>query len=188
MFGKTADVFSRFPQLETERLILRDLNAEDAPHIFRIFSDEQVTHYYDLDTFGDLRQAEELVDRFKQRFDKGIGLRWAIVEREHPDVVVGTCGYNIWIQPSARAVFGYELARPYWRRGIMTEALEAVIDFGFERMALNRIEAVVFLENVASHRLLEKLGFEREGVLRQYEFLKGRFVDMIMYSLLRGTG
>ncbi len=84
-------------------------------------------------------------------------------------------------------MIGYDLSRPYWRRGIMTEALEAVIEFGFERMGLNRIEAVVFVENVASHRLLEKLRFEREGVLRDYEFLKGRFVDMVMYSLLRKT-
>ena len=183
----TADVFSRFPQLQTGRLMLRDLSPDDAPHIFRIFSDEEVTRYYDLDTFSDASQAEELVDRFKRRFDNGIGLRWAIVECERPEVVVGTCGYNIWIQPSARAVIGYDLARPYWRRGIMTEALEAVIEFGFERMGLNRIEAVVFVENVASHRLLEKLRFEREGVLRDYEFLKGRFVDMVMYSLLRKT-
>lgn len=67
----------------------------------------------------------------------------------------------------------------------MSEALKRVLDFGFGTMQLNRIEALVFAQNIPSHRLLKKLGFKREGVLREYEFVKERFVDLTMYSLLR---
>ena len=161
------------------------MRPEDADHLYAIFSDEQVTRYYDLDTLTRRDDAVELVERFKRRFDNRIGLRWAIVRRECPDRVLGTCGYNIWIQPSARAVLGYDLGRRHWRQGIMSLALSAVLGFGFEQMALNRVEALVFTENVASRQLLEKLGFAGDGVLREYERVGGRFVDMAMYSLLR---
>ena len=164
---------------------MRALRPEDADHLYAIFSDEQVTRYYDLDTLIHRHDAVELVERFRRRFDNSIGLRWAIVRRESPDLVLGTCGYNIWIQPSARAVLGYDLGRRHWRQGIMSLALSAVLGFGFEQMALNRVEALVFTENVASRQLLEKLGFAGDGVLREYERVGGRFVDMAMYSLLR---
>ena len=179
------EIYARFPLLETENLILRDLRPDDAAALFRIFSDDQVTRYYDLDTFTDISAARELIDRFNRRFLNQIGIRWGIAHRSHPDSLLGTCGYNVWIQSSRRAVIGYDLARSYWRRGIMSEALEKVIRFGFAEMSLNRIEAVVFLENTASHRLLAKLAFQEEGVLREYEYLKGSFVDMMMHSLLK---
>ena len=179
------EIYSRFPQLQTGDLLLRELRPEDAGHIFRVFSDPEVTRHYDLDTFLEPSQAEDLVERFRQRYRRQVGLRWAIAPREDADVVLGTCGFNIWIPSSRRALLGYDLGRRYWRRGIMTDALGAVLRFGFETMQLNRVEALVFLDNAASHGLLEKLGFRREGVLREYEHLKGRFIDMAMYSLLR---
>lgn len=179
------EVFARFPELEAGELLLRALRPEDAHDLYTIFSDEQVTEHYDLETLTNPSEALELIDRFNRRFDNRIGLRWAIVRRESPDVVLGTCGYNIWIQPSARAVLGYDLGQSHWRQGIMSRALYATLDFGFNQMALNRVEALSFAENTASRQLLEKLGFSCDGVLREYELIKGRFVDMAMYSLLR---
>ena len=180
-----AEIYARFPQLETENLILRRLSDTDAPAVLRIFGDDTVTHYYDLDTFTDLAQAEELIERFERRFAHQIGIRWGLARKSAPDEIIGTCGYNIWIQDHDRAVVGYDLARTYWRRGIMSEALRQVVHFGFVEMGLNRIETPVFQDNAASRRLLEKLGFCEEGVLREYEFLKGRFIDLAMYSLLK---
>ena len=179
------EIYSRFPQLQTDGLLLRQLRSSDADGVYRMFSDPQVTRFYDLDTFDDPRQAQELIEQFTQRFDRRIGLRWAIASAGEPDVLLGTCGYNIWIQPSRRAVLGFDLLRSHWRRGIMTEALTAVLDFGFETMELNRVEALTFVDNAASHGLLQKLGFRREGVLREYQLIGARFVDMDMHSLLR---
>lgn len=165
--------------------MLRALRPQDAKHLFPIFSDPQVTEHYDLDTLTEESQARALIEKFTHRFERGIGLRWAIVRPDAPDVVLGTCGCNIWIQPSARAILGYDLGRHHWRQGVMSQALRATFGFGFTRMALNRVEALSFAENTASQRLLEKLGFSFEGMLRKYELVKGRFVDMAMYSLLR---
>ena len=178
-------VFSSFPEVDAGDLRLRALRLADAEHLYAIFSDEQVTEHYDLDTFSDPRQALELIERFKGRYENRIGLRWAIVRKESPDVVLGTCGYNLWIQPSSRAVLGFDLERRHWRQGIMSQALQATLAFGFGPMALNRVEALSFAQNTASRRLLEKIGFSCDGVLREYELIKGRFVDMAMYSLLQ---
>ena len=180
--------FATFPSLDTENLVLRELRPADAPKVLELFSDPDVTRYYDLDLFSTIEEACRLVDRFVQRFYKRIGIRWAITERSNTEDLVGTCGYNLWIQPSHRGVLGYDLARTRWNRGIMTEALTAVLQLGFEKMALNRIEALVMPGNEASYRLLGKLGFQKEGTLRQYERVKGRFVDMEMFSILEEDG
>ena len=177
-------IFATFPSLETENLVLRELRPADAPKVLELFSDPEVVRYYDLDLFSTIEEACRLVDRFVQRFEKRIGIRWAITERSSTGDLVGTCGYNLWIQPSHRGVLGYDLARTHWNRGIMTEALTAVLQLGFGKMALNRIEALVMSGNEASYRLLDKLGFQKEGTLRQYERVKGRFVDMEMFSIL----
>lgn len=179
------ELYTRFPHLETKRLILRELRPTDVPAVFRLFADDQVTRYYDLDTFTRISQARELLDSFTQRYQNRIGIRWAIARRASPEDLLGTCGYNLWLQTSRRAILGYDLIRAHWRQGIMSEALRAVLRFGFEQMELNRIEALVFQENAASRGLLAKLDFQLEGVLREYEYLKDRFEDMAMYSLLR---
>jgi ribosomal-protein-alanine N-acetyltransferase len=179
------EIYARFPLLQSERLVLRDLRPQDAPAVLRIFGDDEVTRYYDLDTFTDLAQAENLIERFQQRYLNQIGIRWGIALNNAEDDLIGTCGYNIWIQGHARAVVGYDLARSKWRQGIMSEALSTVVRFGFAQMGLNRIETPIFAENAASGHLLKKLGFRAEGTLREYEFLKGHFVDLAMYALLQ---
>ncbi|HJP29410.1 MAG TPA: GNAT family protein [Candidatus Latescibacteria bacterium] len=174
-----------FPELRTDRLLLRELKTTDADALFRQFSDDGVTAYYDLDTFTDPDQGEQLVAVWRQRQERGFGLRWAICRPDAPADLLGTCGVNLWIRQSARAVLGFDLSRQYWRQGIMSEALGRVLDFGFEQLEINRVEAVVFRDNAASCGLLEGLGFTREGLLREYEYLHGRFQDMYMFSLLR---
>ena len=175
--------FETFPILETKRLILRQLNAADAQEVFNVFSDSKVTEFYDLDTFTSLEQAEKLIERHYDRFANRSGLRWGIVRREN-NSVIGTCGLNLY-RHSVSGEIGYELARQYWRRGIMTEALRSVINFGFERQGLNRIQALVITRNTASENLLLKLGFQEEGVLREYGFFKGEFHDLTCFSILR---
>ena len=138
-----------------------------------------------MDTFRTIDEARQLIARYTSRFLNQVGIRWGIARKENPATLIGSCGYNIWIPSSRRAIIGYDLGRAHWKQGIMSEALKRVLDFGFGTMQLNRIEALVFAQNLPSHRLLKKLGFKCEGVLREYEFVKERFVDLTMYSLLR---
>lgn len=178
------DIFKEFPQLETENLVLREMKPSDAEAIFQIYADNDVTTYIDLETATHLDQAKFIINRRAELFRSGQRVRWGIA-RKDDDIIIGSCGFTQWSKNSYRAEIGYELAKAHWCRGIMTEALEAVIQFGFQTMKLNRIEALVMLENIASMKLLEKLGFREEGILREYRYWKGKFHDLKMFSILR---
>ena len=178
-------VFRAFPHLETERLVLRRLRPADAESIFAILSDRELTRFYDDEAFTELSQAREQIEAWDRGYDPWRHIRWGITRRGSGQVI-GTCGCYSFHRWHARASLGYELARPYWRRGIMTEALGAVIDFGFRKVGLNRMQALLMPGNVASVKLLEKLGFRGEGVLRQYENWRDKgYVDLLIFSLLQ---
>ncbi len=172
-----------FPSLETTNLHLRALRPGDGEAVYRLFADDEVTRFYDFDSFTGLGQAADLITRQSARFALGEGLRWGITQR-NTDVVIGTIGLMI-DQQNAIGSLGYDLAHPYWRLGIMSEALAIVTRFGFRTVNLNRLEALVMPGNIASLKLLAKLGFTEEGLLRQYRFFKGRYQDLICLSRLR---
>lgn len=180
-------IFQTFPLLETPRLFLRRMQASDAAALFQVLSDDEVTQYYDDDTFTDISQASEQIEAWETGFSQRRSIRWGIVRKEDGGLI-GSCGmYGIhpW---HLRASIGYELARPFWRQGLMTEALSALLVLGFTGMGLNRIDAVVMPENNASIKLLEKLGFCNEGLLRSYENWGSKgFQDLCMLSLLKST-
>lgn len=182
----STDPFAAFPRLETERLLLRQVTPDDAEAIFRVFSDAEVTRYYDLAPIVSQDEARAIIERWRQRFAARQTIRWGITRRGE-DRVLGTCGLggDTWLAPVARADVGYDLARDCWRQGIMGEALSVVLQFAFDRAGLNRVGALVMPGNVASMRLLRGLGFQHEGLLREYAFFKGQFQDLHSYSLLR---
>ncbi len=177
--------YNSFPPLETERLILRELTPEDAEAVFHIRGDYEVTRYNIGPAYQSVQQASELIEGIASGFRDGIDLRWGITRRDNPQWVIGMCGYNYWSRTDHRASIGYDLARACWGQGIMSEALHAVIQFGFRRMELNRIEADADTRNTASHRVLEKLGFKREGVMREQFYDGDGFYDLVLFSLLR---
>jgi ribosomal-protein-alanine N-acetyltransferase len=180
-------VFQTFPLLETERLTLRRMQASDAKGLFQVLGDDEVTRYYDDATFTAISQAEEQIAAWENGYAQRRCIRWGIALKED-GVIIGSCGYYGTHPWHLRGSIGYELARPFWRQGIMVEALTAILALGFESMGLNRIDAVVLPENIASIRLLEKLGFCNEGLLRQYENWDSKgFVDLCMLSLLKKT-
>lgn len=148
----------------------------------RIFSDPEVVRFYDLEQMTGEAQAVELITRQATRFERREAMRWGIAQHED-DTVIGTVGY-VFEAEHAKAGLGYDLARPYWRRGVMSEALAVVVNYGFRGLRLHRIQALVMPGNEPSARLLAKLGFKEEGLLRDYVFLKGRFQDLICYALL----
>jgi ribosomal-protein-alanine N-acetyltransferase len=178
-------LFDPFPQLGTENLTLRELHSGDAESLFAILGDKEVTEFYDDEVFRDVSQASEQIEAWTAGFKARRSVRWGITQREN-DEAIGTCGYYGFHRLHRRAGIGYELAQSFWRQGIMTEALGGIIDFGFKRIGLNRIEAVVMPGNEGSVRLLEGLGFSQEGVLREYENWGDKgCVDLMMFSLLR---
>lgn len=173
-----------FPELETERLLLRQLREGDARHLFQYFSLDEVTEYYDLDSFKEIEQAESLIRSWNQRWENGEGIRWGITLKTE-DRVIGTCGFHNWIKEHSKAEVGYELTPEYWRKGIMTEAIEEIVRFGFKELGLNRIEAFIDPENISSRKLLEKTGLQEEGLLRECFFEKNRFVDAVIFAILK---
>lgn len=177
--------FSSLPVLETERLLLREIRHDDVDALYALFSDPEVTHYIDLETMRHVSEAGQLIDFVNDRFDKKIGTRWAITIKAHGDELVGTIGYNVWMRHNYCGEIGYDLAKRCWGQGYMPEAIRAVVEFGFDRMNLNRVEADVTVGNEASARVLTKVGFMKEGLLRQRGYWKGGFHDLWFFSLLR---
>lgn len=176
--------FDRFPVLETERLQMRELVDEDAPALFEVFRDDEVTRYYDVETMAGVAPAAEIIAEMRRRYVDRAGIRWALVDKENASLV-GTIGLSSISLAAHRGVLGYELARRAWGRGFATEAVRAAVRFGHDEIGLNRIEAAVMLGNEASVRVLLKAGFTEEGVLRALGYWKGRYHDLRMFSVLR---
>jgi [ribosomal protein S5]-alanine N-acetyltransferase len=175
---------SAFPVIETDRLLLRQLRSSDSADVFHYFSMDEVTKYYDLESFTAVEQAEQLIEKFNQRFENNQGYRWGITLKAE-DRVIGSCGFHSWEKRHFRAEIGYELSPEYWRKGIMAEVLRAVLQYGFSQLEINRIQAFIDRDNVSSRKLLEKAGFKEEGTLKDYFFEKNRFVDAVIFSVVQ---
>lgn len=173
-----------FPILETERLILREITKEDVIEIFACFSNEQVTRYYGAEPFQKIEQAAELIEHFSKNYEEKRGVRWGIVKKKTKRLI-GTVGFNTWSTTHKRAEIGYEIHPDEWRKGYTTEAISKILSYGFNEMGLTRIGAVVFTENEASNKLLTKLGFHTEGILKNYMYQSGIPHDTYIYSILK---
>lgn len=173
-----------FPVLETDRLILRKTKISDKDDIFEIFSDEEVLKYYDMLPMKNLKESEELIKNHKKWYEEKAGIRWAI-ELKSSGKVVGTCGFHNFDDEFMRAETGYELNKNYWRQGIMYEALSKIVDFAFNNLNLNRLEAVVDDVNEASKKFLLKLGYKYEGCLRKRFYFRKKFIDEHYFGYLK---
>ncbi|XXX76987.1 GNAT family N-acetyltransferase [Sorangium sp. So ce134] len=177
--------FDPFPVLATPRLTLRSIEPGDVERIFRIQSDPEVVRYSGRGPDGSLAAAERRIETILAGVREYTSIRWGITLKESGELV-GTGGFWRWNKPHRWAEIGYELLPEFWNRGIMTEALRAVIRFGFESMELHRVEAQIDPDNRASARVLERLGFALEGRHRQNWYYDERFTDTEVYGLLRG--
>ncbi|MBD2770882.1 GNAT family N-acetyltransferase [Iningainema tapete] len=158
---------TNFPPLETLRLYLKTLDQNDFEFFYRHFSNPQINRYIlDEDPITSLEHAQEILNFYGQSTDKTY-TRWVLVTKADGQPI-GTCGFHKWSRRNYRAEIGYDLTPSAWRQGYMHEALSVMLEFGFQQMELNRVEALVYPENTASLRLLEKLHFQKEGLLRGY--------------------
>ncbi len=173
-----------FQSLSTKRLDLIRVTESHVNDFYTILSDSRVTQYYGIDPLTSLEEASQIIHSFDQTFSMKRGIRWGMIDRS-TGRFIGTVGLNNWSPYAKKAELGFELHPDFWRRGYVSEAVQEVIRFSFKELALHRLGAVTFLENEASYRLLEKLGFTFEGVLRGYLYQGERSHDARMYGRLR---
>jgi ribosomal-protein-alanine N-acetyltransferase len=176
-------MLDHFPILQTDRLDLIKIKQEHLKDIFKLFVDPQVTQYYNVVTLTKESDAQKFIDLYKKRFKDKLGIRWGI-SLKGTNSIIGTIGFNNIVNQH-RATIGYDLQPNFWNNGYITEALQEVVDFGFKNFAINRIEAEVMQDNIASEKALTKLGFKKEGILRDWMYWNDKHYDMTMYSLLQ---
>jgi len=174
---------NQFPYLETERLTLCEVKNSDAEDLFAILSDEDVMRYYGDLPFESLQQVRHAINWYRNSLHDETGIRLGIFPK-HGFRLIGTCGFHTILQDHGRADMVCLLARDQWGQGYMQEALQKLIQYGFEQLGLHRLQALIEPPNTPSLRLFERLGFEREGVLRDYYRQSGSYTDMVMMSLL----
>jgi RimJ/RimL family protein N-acetyltransferase len=175
--------FTLPPPLPLGQYNLRAIRRSDARDWSNYLSDPEVIRNTSWGAV-DLDTIDALVQRIISDYSTRASCRWAIA-RTHDDVLIGTCGFSWWSPAHLNAELVYDLSRPYWRRGIMHRAVNAVLQWAFVPARLNRVQAVVMTTNQPSIALLEKCGFAREGLLRQYRMARGTPADFYMYSRLR---
>ena len=170
--------------LELGTAQLRPIREEDAPDLQYILSDPRVYEPTSYDVL-DLEGTRALLTKWLANERAGVARRWAVAGVQGEGALLGTCGFHR-IDPKHRvAELGYEINPALWGRGLATWAVGRAVRWAFTDSAIRRIEAVVWVENAASVRVLEKCGFEREGCLRGYRLCRGVPRDFYAYALLR---
>lgn len=172
------------PRLETERLLLRAVDKADLPALLVVNGDDDVTRYLPYTAWRDIADAEAWYRRISERHENGTAMQFAIVEKQL-NTVIGSCLLFNLDDTSGHAEVGYVLGKAHWGSGYMREAVAALIDYAFDGLALRRVEAIADPRNLASDRLLARLGFTREGHLRERWVMNGEVQDGYFYGLLR---
>ena len=172
-----------FPQLQGKRVRLRGPRIEDADALFALFSDPAVMRYWSRPPMTTLGEAQGLIGEMLDSFEQRSLFNWMITTRDDDDVI-GTCTL-FRIDPRHRhAEIGYALRSDRWGRGIASDAVALVLDWAFRRLDLQRVEADIDPGNDGSRRLLSRLGFASEGVLRQRFFVGDVVTDSELFGLL----
>lgn len=184
MFTPNAYGMFSMPTLETKRLILRRITMRDAGDIFEYSKDKEVARHVLWSAQKDISEAKDYCRFMIKRYRCDQPSSWGVIDKA-TNRLVGTIGYMDYNEDNATVELGYSLARWLWNGGYMTEALQRVIEYTFEAMDVNRIEAQHELTNPSSGRVMEKCGMQKEGVLRQRLYNKGRYVDVALYAILK---
>ncbi len=179
-----SDIYTDLQPLKTERLLLRKLRESDLDDFYAWASDPNVARYVTWDAHKSPDDTREFIGRILTRYKQAQPAPWAIVHRQD-NHMIGLNEFCEWDITHYRATFGYVLSKGYWNKGYMTEATRALIDFGFQHMNLNRIDARCRIPNIGSARVMEKCGMRFEGILREVAFVKGRFRDLKLYAIIK---
>lgn len=176
--------WEQLPTINASRIKLRWITRDDLSSLYEIFSDPEVMRYWSTPPLPDRSAAEKLLDNIHNNFQRRTLFTWGVA-RTTDDMLIGTNTlYNIDLT-HRRAEIGYALGRAHWGNGYINEALKALLQFAFEELNLHRVEADVDPRNAASIKTLERLGFQREGYLRERWHVAGDIQDALFYGLLR---
>jgi len=178
--------FNPFPELRTDRLILREMVTTDAADFFLIRSNKLIMERLDKDPAQTIEDAKPLMLKIKKSIEENAGINWALCLKSDKKQI-GIVGFHYIYKEHHRAEIGYALLPSFQRQGIMRETITAMLKFGFESLKFNSIEAKVNPSNSASINLLQGFGFEKEGYFKQSYYFKGKYSDTAIYSLLKDS-
>jgi len=173
-----------FPELDLGDFILREKQESDVENFFAYYSKPEVNEFILCEIPQNVIQARQELLYWRNCFYRGDGIYYAIAEKQN-NRMIGSIGLTSHNSYQSRIELSYDLDSTYWRRGISAKAIAAVLNYGFNVLNVNRIEASVSVLNIASKNLLLKCGFTIEGVLRQHRYHRGSFVDVYFFSLLK---
>ena len=168
--------------INTERLLLREINEGDLKNVFLGLSNDEVTKYYAV-SFKSPEETKTQMEWYKNLRREKTGIWWAICSKEN-QTFYGAIGYNDLDAEHQKAEIGFWILPKFWRQGFIKEALLPIIRYGFEKLKLHRIEAYVESENENSARALKSLSFNYEGCLRDCELKDGRFISLDVYAII----
>ena len=180
-------MLTAFPvlQIESHNLILREINVEqDAASYFNYTNQPQVNRFLQSnDIPSSIPAAQNALSYWQRLFtDNASSIFWTIARRDN-NAMIGTCGFNYWSQINRRVEISYDLAVEYWGKGIMTEIVRRVCKYALEDLNVMRIQATVAINNYASMRVLDKIGFKNEGKMQNFAILHNKVYDYYMYAL-----
>lgn len=178
--------FLPFKNLESQRLILRRITAADVNEIFALRSNTEVMKYVPRPLCISIDEAKVLVNTIDKKLETNEGINWAITLKGN-NILIGIIGHYQIKWEHFRSEIGYMLAPQFKGKGIITEAVQLIVEYGFNEMNMHSLEAVIDPENIASARVLEKNNFIKEAHLKENGFFDGRFIDAVIYSLLKPT-
>jgi RimJ/RimL family protein N-acetyltransferase len=150
--------FTHFPSLTTRRLLLRQIVPGDAERLFAIRSDEETMKFFGHEPHATLDETKDVVRQMEERYVRKAALHW-VITLQGDERLIGACNLFHFDEGFHCAETGYELNRAFWGKGIMTEAMSAILTFGFSELGLHRVEAIIDIANERSKSLLVKLGF-----------------------------
>ena len=176
--------FNPFPVLETDRLMLKEVTLADAETLFELRRNPDVMRYIDRPIPTVIDEVNELIQKMKSNKEEGLGISWGIYRKENPNYLIGNIGFFRTMPEHFRAEIGYMLDPLEHRKGIMTEAIKAVLRYGFDSMKLHSVEADINAANIASENILLKNGFVKEAFFKENYYFNGRFIDTAIFSLL----
>ena len=171
------------PVIETERIKLRRVNQNDLQDIYNYCFDEEIARFTTWYSHTTVEETQAFVNHIISLYEEEKLAPWGIEDKESQRII-GTVGFVYWNSKQSRGELAYALSRAYWNKGIMSEVVRRVIQYGFEVMKLVRIEARCHILNTGSSRVMEKCGMEFEGILRKQMFIKGMFEDLKLYSII----
>jgi len=175
--------FTPFPVLTTQRLLLRKMTADDAPQMFFLRSDAGVLRYIGREPAKSVDEAAAFIEMVNRSADADEAINWGISLQDSPTLIGNICFWNVQ-KENYRSELGYVLHPDWQGKGLMAEALQAVLHYGFHSMGLHSVEAHVDPANTPSVRVLEQQGFVREAYFRECYYSRGQFTDAAVYGLL----